>query len=91
MNKEMTTGSGASLPKKNEGKTGGDIPAALANFDRLPDSAYVRLPTVAAWKGIAPATVWRWVLSKRLPAPHKLSPGVTAWKVGDLRRAEVDQ
>jgi predicted DNA-binding transcriptional regulator AlpA len=65
------------------------IPAALAQFDKLPDSAYVRLPVVAALKGISPATVWRWVKSSRLPAPSRLSPGVTAWRVGDLRRAEV--
>ena len=45
------------------------IPAALAQFDNLPDSAHVRLPTVAAWRGISPATVWRWVQSGRLPAP----------------------
>ena len=61
------------------------IPAALAQFDSLPDSAHVRLPTVAAWRGISPATVWRWVQTGRLPAPTKLG-NVTAWKVGDLRR-----
>jgi predicted DNA-binding transcriptional regulator AlpA len=65
------------------------IPVALAQFDKLPDAAHVRLPVVAALKGISPATVWRWVKSSRLPAPSRLSPGVTAWRVGDLRRAEV--
>jgi predicted DNA-binding transcriptional regulator AlpA len=65
------------------------IPAALASFDSLPDAGYVRLPVVAALKGIAPATVWRWVREGRLPAPVKLGPNTTAWKVGDLRRAEV--
>jgi predicted DNA-binding transcriptional regulator AlpA len=65
------------------------IPAALASFDQLPDAAHVRLPVVAALKGISPATCWRWVKAGRLPAPVKLSPGVTAWRVGDLRRAEV--
>lgn len=63
------------------------IPAALASFDALPDAAHVRLPIVAALKGISPATCWRWVKQGRLPAPVKLSPGVTAWRVGDLRRA----
>lgn len=63
------------------------IPAALATFDHQPDAAFVRLPVVAALNGISPATVWRWVQSGRLPAPRKLSPGVTAWNVGELRRA----
>lgn len=64
-----------------------EISAALVNFDRLPNAAHVRLPVVAALNGISPATVWRWVKSGRLPAPSKLGPKTTAWKVGDLRRA----
>lgn len=69
--------------------SGQGLPAALAAFDSLPDAAHVRLPVVAALKSVSPATVWRWVKAGRLPAPVKLGPGVTAWKVGDLRRAEV--
>lgn len=65
------------------------LPAGLANFDSLPDSAHVRLPVVAGLHDISAATVWRWVKSGHLPAPVKLGPGVTAWKVGDLRRAGV--
>lgn len=64
-------------------------PSALVHFDTLPDSAFVRLPVVAGLRGISTATVWRWVKAGRLPAPLRLSPGVTAWRVGDLRRAEV--
>ncbi|MBY0235031.1 MAG: AlpA family phage regulatory protein [Burkholderiaceae bacterium] len=63
------------------------IPAALAQFDDLPDSANVRLPIVAALKGISAPTVWRWVKSGRIPAPRKLGPNTTAWNVGELRRA----
>ena len=58
---------------------------ALANFDNLPQSAYVRLPIVAALHGIGPATVWRWVKAGRLCAPKKIGPNVTAWNVGELR------
>ena len=65
------------------------IPPALSQFDALPDSAHVRLPVVAALKGVGPATVWRWVKSGHLPAPVKLGPNTTAWRVGDLRRAAV--
>lgn len=59
---------------------------SLAHFDFLPESAHVRLPVVAALHGVGPATVWRWVKSGRLPAPVKLGPNTTAWRVGELRR-----
>ena len=65
---------------------------SLAQFDTLPESAHVRLPVVAALHGIGPATVWRWVKAGRLPAPVKLGPNTTAWRVGELRRvmSQVD-
>ena len=66
--------------------TGESIPKALSQFDKLPDSAYVRLPVVAALYGIGPATVWRWVKTGRLPQPVKLGPNTTGWRVGGLRR-----
>ena len=63
------------------------IPDALKNFDSLPDSANVRQPVVQALIGCSSATVWRMVKRGTLPAPRKLSPRVTAWNVGDLRKA----
>jgi predicted DNA-binding transcriptional regulator AlpA len=63
------------------------VPDALRNFDTLPEAANVRLPVVAALFACSPATVWRRVKSQSLPAPRKLSEGVTAWKVGELRKA----
>lgn len=63
------------------------ISSAVANFDLLPDIAFVRLPTVVAVTSLSAATVWRYVLAGRLPQPQKLGPNVTAWKVGELRRA----
>jgi predicted DNA-binding transcriptional regulator AlpA len=63
------------------------IPVALANFDQLPDSASVRLPIVQALYACSPASVWRGVKQKRIPAPRKLSPRTTCWNVGELRQA----
>lgn len=63
------------------------IPAALEHFDALPDAAHVRLPVVASLFACSPATVWRRVKSGTLPAPRKLSEGVTAWRVAELRKA----
>lgn len=67
--------------------TPSEIPNSLKNFDSLPDSANVRQPTVQALVGCSSATVWRMVKRGTLPTPRKLSPRVTAWNVGDLRKA----
>lgn len=63
------------------------IPEALRNFDLLPDCAHVRQPIVQALVGCSAATVWRMVKRGTLPAPKKLSAGVTAWNVRELRIA----
>ena len=63
------------------------LPDPVRHFDQLPDSAFVRVPTICALYGIGPATVWRWSKSGRLPAPEKLGPRVSAFNVGKLRAA----
>ncbi len=62
------------------------INPALRDFDQLPDSANVRLPTVAALFACSPASVWRGVKAMRIPAPRKLSPRTTCWNVGELKK-----
>lgn len=63
------------------------ILAELYNFDLLPDQAYVRMPTVQALHAdMSAASVWR-NSGKTIPAPYKLTAGVTAWNVGELRRS----
>lgn len=68
-------------------RTAANIPAALRNFDFLPEACFVRQPVVEALFACSAATVWRRVQNGTLPAPQKLSPRVTAWNVGALRRA----
>lgn len=63
------------------------IPDALKNFDSLPDAANVRLPVVQSLCSCSAATVWRMVKRGSLPAPRKISERVTAWSVGELRKA----
>lgn len=64
------------------------IPAALANFDSLPDSAHVRLPVVCGLTGQSTATVYRRIADGKLPPPKKIGGGrASAWQVGELRRA----
>jgi len=52
----------------------------------LPIAGYVRLkqlvPNIIPF---SPATLWRKVKAQTFPAPVKLSAGVTAWKVEDIR------
>lgn len=66
------------------------IPDALKNFDSLPDSANVRLPVVRVLFGCSSATIWRRVKLGAIPTPRKLSERITAWNVGDLRKALGD-
>lgn len=52
----------------------------------LPATGYVRqkqlVPDIIPF---SPSTLWRHVRAKTFPAPVKLSAGVTAWKVEDVR------
>lgn len=63
------------------------IPEALASFDQLPDSAYIRLPVIRALYGVSSATIWRGVKNLTIPKPSKLTERTTAWNVGQVRAA----
>ena len=63
------------------------IPDALANFDRLPDSAYIRLPVMIGLFGISSASIWRGVKNQSIPTPVKLTERTTAWNVRLVREA----
>ena len=69
------------IPRRNS-----ELSDALKHFDSLPDSAHVRVPTVAALFACCTMTVWRRSKSGTLPAPRKLSEAITAWNVGELRK-----
>ena len=64
----------------------GELPLALKNFDQLPDSANVRRVVVESLLGCSRATIWRMVSRGALPSPRKLSTGLCAWNVGELRQ-----
>ena len=57
----------------------------LREFNELPDDAHVRIGTVCALLSVSKPTVWRGVKSGALPQQRRLSPRVSAWRVGDLR------
>lgn len=63
-----------------------NAPAKDPAIDALPTTGYVRLTQLLA-SGVpfSPATLWRKVKAQTFPAPVKLSAGITAWKVEDVR------
>ena len=81
----MSTTSTADAVTERRGGRGKNRPQD--DFDHLPDSAFVRLPTVATLWATSPSNVWRKVKAGQIPQPVKLGPQTTAWRVGDLRAA----
>jgi predicted DNA-binding transcriptional regulator AlpA len=67
------------------------IPDALANFDQLPDSAYIRLPVMTGLFGVSAASIWRGVKNKSIPKPVKLTERTTAWSVRLVRQALAER
>jgi len=58
-----------------------------ASIDGFSDDALVRLTNLIELKLVpfSPSTLWRKVGKGEFPAPIKVSAGVTAWRVGDIR------
>jgi predicted DNA-binding transcriptional regulator AlpA len=84
---KATATSRPKVPTASSAPRATTLPTALAEFDRLPDAANVRLPIVMGVTGASAPTVWRWSKEGRLPSPRKLGPGITCWNVGQLRAA----
>lgn len=66
------------------------IPPTLAAFHTLPDEALIDVKFVAVLFDCSENTIWR--RSKpggMLPAPIRVSPQQTRWRVGAIRRALV--
>ena len=60
----------------------------LVRFDDLPDSSFVRLNQLLSTAVIpfSAATAWRRVREGTFPQPVRVSPQVTAWRVGEIRQ-----
>jgi len=57
-------------------------------FDALPDVALIQLRPLLQYKVIpySATTVWRLCRTGKFPRPIKVSPGITAWRVADIRK-----
>ncbi|OYZ13418.1 MAG: transcriptional regulator [Polaromonas sp. 16-63-31] len=51
----------------------------------LPESGFVRLPTVLAVFPVCASTWWKGIQDGKWPKGVKLSARVTAWKVEDIK------
>ena len=96
----MTTATLAPKGRKKQTLTGTSqvtvqrATAQIPNFDDLPDSAMARQsqlirdpkhPTRPSPLPFSAATLWRKVRDGEFPAPVKLGPAISAWRVGDVR------
>ncbi|MEY3664410.1 MAG: hypothetical protein RLZZ153_592 [Pseudomonadota bacterium] len=62
-------------------------PKSPIAFEQLPDSAFIRLrQLVGAVLPFSSATLWRKCRRGEFPPPVRVSAGVTAWRVGEIRR-----
>lgn len=61
------------------------ITRSLSDFDQLPNSAFIRLPTMLGLYSLSAASIWRGVKNGTIPAPKKLSQRTTGWNVGEVR------
>lgn len=59
--------------------------AQLTDFANLPDDAHLRVQQVALLCASSVPTIWRRTGKDGFPAAVKLGPGITGWRVGDIR------
>jgi len=64
------------------------MPKAKINCE---NAAYVSDNDLAAHFGVNRATIWGWVNRNGFPAPVKLSPQLTRWKLADVEAWEAAQ
>jgi predicted DNA-binding transcriptional regulator AlpA len=62
---------------------------ALIHFDLLPDSAFVRVHTIAGLFGISKQTVYQWVREGRWPKQLRLGRHHAVWSVAAVRSARA--
>lgn len=66
-------------------------PKAQSPALALPATGFVRQKLLLRFVPFSRATLWRRVRDRSFPAPIKISAGVTAWRVEEVRRWIVEQ
>ncbi len=59
-----------------------------SDFSSLPDEAFIRLKHLIRLQLVpySATTLWRKCRQREFPRPVKVSAGITAWRVGDIRK-----
>lgn len=57
----------------------------MADNNTLPETGFVRLPTILALIPVSKSTFWVKVKTGEFPRPYKLGPNITAWRAEDIR------
>lgn len=57
----------------------------------LPETGFVRLPTILKVIPVSKSTWWAGVKTGRFPASIKLGPRMTVWRVEDIRKLIEEQ
>ena len=57
-------------------------------FDDLPDVAFIQIRPLVNYKVLpySATTIWRKSRTGEFPSPIKISLGITAWRVGEIRQ-----
>lgn len=55
-------------------------------FDNLSDEAFIRVQSLPSLVGFSVPTIWRKTKDGKFPTPVKVSEGITAWRVGEIRK-----
>jgi prophage regulatory protein len=57
-------------------------------FNTLPDAALIQIRPLVSYRVLpySVTTIWRKCKKGEFPKPLKVSPGITAWRVGDIRQ-----
>ena len=91
---EKTTAPKAKKPRKPRQPITRRVTDTIPSFDDLADTAYARLsqlvrdpkrPNLPTPLPFSAATLWRKVRAQSFPAPVRLGPAISAWRVGDVR------
>lgn len=63
-------------------------PKSSTTFDDLPDVALIQIRPLLNFRVLpySASTIWRKCRDGSFPKGIKVSPGITAWRIGDIRR-----
>jgi predicted DNA-binding transcriptional regulator AlpA len=78
--------------RKSRGTTSGNIARdlqSMVDFDDLPNSAFVRVATIAGLFSVSKQTIYSWIRDSRWPAPIRLGDHCAVWSVDTVRAARA--